>query len=277
MKKKILLLLCFCIFFTGFIRCVNGDEIESENINDISQLSNYIISGTGTQDDPYVIDDSCPYKAIMDQQIASIFAISDHNSDYISLQSDFNGALTVCCSIALNGGYWKCTSNYPTTDSNGTCWIQKIDYVSNADVRSIAMGLSNTSFIQAVYDAIENGKSGLALKQWILNYCAYQYGWNSSTVITGNLTLETLASGFMHLFYLYAGVQIMTAAINSLQYSTLMSWYGSNYGQLNVYYAISYNGSWYQTYTETAWTTYALAYAPAAFYGGTGASGFVAF
>ena len=30
--------------------------------NGIEQLDDYIVSGTGTQDDPYIISDDCPYK-----------------------------------------------------------------------------------------------------------------------------------------------------------------------------------------------------------------------
>ena len=110
------------------------------------------------------------------------------------------------------------------------------------------------------------------LKNWTLSYCALNYGWTTSTVISG-FTLGSISTAFGHLFFFYTGLTIMKETLAHIQRSTLLSWVESGYGQLNITYSTSYNGSWYQTYTEAPWTGYSsnyTPYAPSIYYGGNG-------
>ena len=243
-KKLMLSIISFCLIIPVFSFNVFASEDTTQTI-DISILPSYIESGSGTQEDPYIIDSSCPYKIIMDQQIQDIFSNQDNE---IMLTSDFSGALSVKYNNTryTNGGKWHCTGNIPSSSSDGICWIRNISYGSNSYIDEL-MTIRNTA---TWWTSLNTG---------ILNVCGPDLV--NYLVNTGVSTTVAAACGYLFLYTACIDV------LNSVTYSYLSTTYNNGYGLLTVNYSISYHGDWYATSTVAQWTTYPYVYVPASYYG----------
>ena len=293
MKKNLLIaILSISMLFANLpinVLAKNNGNKSQNQIPNISQLDDYVIDGSGTREDPYIIDDACPYKEIMDNNVNQIFnslngeIISSKFVAYSSIKAismkttrtknyqlvymaDFGGALSKKIGNYAKGGYWLCTGNYPSVVSDNVCWIQKIAYVSNASVKKLAAAKNNGTLWNIIKTNVyDKGKYGAALETAIIAD-AKKIGWAASKKIAG-CTISEIAKAASFLFWFYYGTQVIASLLNYYTYSTLNSWGNAGYGALNIIYSISYQGSWYSTYTETKWTTYPTVYGPAEYYG----------
>ena len=243
MKKIFVLVLSLCLSFGLITTNVHASTNEINNM--LSELENYIQSGSGTEDDPYVIDESYPYKNYLDAQVLAIF--NNPNSN-INLLADFSGALSVLYNNNnyYNGGRWYATGNTPDVNSDGNCWIRNISYGGRTYLNDFkTLRLNATNWNTFGQKAVQNGGEELV-----------------NQLLTAGIGLSSATAAGIMVAY-----KVTIQAINAYTLNMINTAINNNYGLLTINYSTSYHGSWYVTSTATYWTTYPKVYVPASFYG----------
>lgn len=92
--------------------CLSAITMNVKKVNAKDDISNYIISGSGTKTDPYVLSSDCPYKEKFDDMAREVVQPT------VSPLVDFSGTLTGEKRYdQYNGGVWRYTSGGPSTSS----------------------------------------------------------------------------------------------------------------------------------------------------------------
>lgn len=255
MKKIISMLIAFILCLVGTVP-VNA-EASMEEIYD-KELETAIISGTGTEDDPYILDYS---KAPMFTEY--MVETYDSYNQPLTRGSFRSNSLTKYYGSSLTGGTWIYSSGGLSVASDGNLRITRVAYVPNNKLNAINafMGSQNAaSMINDIAD-IANTTSQYLIENIsdVLKYYGY-------TAISG-YTVATIASALstaLGATYGISGTVILIYAIQTEPLNTARN-NGLNYVTIN--YMTSYHGSWYSNRTsEAGWSNNAI-YVPASYLG----------
>lgn len=235
LKKIFNCLLAICL-------CCTVLTLSVGHVDAKDSISNYIIAGSGTETDPYVLSSDCPYKEELDNKAREIVQPS------ITPLIDFSDALTGTKHYGqYNGGVWRYTSGGPDGSYNDALTILGISY-GNFDVVELFVDdiLSDSTMLARLQSALNDNLIGSALTATLTSL----YGGPAATMIGG--------------FFLFA--------INSASGtdSTIIAQaHREREGILEINYRTSYNGSWYVTSCLDVWHTASsgMAQEPGSYYG----------
>ena len=228
---KYSLSICLIISSFGFnLKKVNAVE---------EDLSQYIIGGTGTFDDPYILFGNSTYKEMFDN------VAKEAVQPTVIPAVDFSGTLTGTSYYnQTNGGIWNYTHGGPGTSSDYALVILGISYVNNADTQKLSAVLNNSSQLSVLTSHLKAGLAGAALTAALKG----AFGTTMAGVI-GNIFLYAIDSA---------------AAVDKNVVNQALS---INGGILEISYKTSYHGSWYYTSCLDVWRTYPTAKTPGSAYG----------
>lgn len=233
LKKIMSVSLSICLCMTAFTFSLSHASAE-ENID----LSNYIVSGSGTEADPYILSPDCPYKEELDNMAREIVQPT------VMPLIDFSGTLTGTKHYnQYDGGVWRYTSGGPDGSYNGALCISGISY-GNYEVTEVLYDNLNNSNV--IVDALVDGLIGYALVNALTSY------------------IGGLAAGVLSDFFLFA-----VANPNILDDSVIREAHSQREGLLEISYRTSYNSSWYATTCLDVWRTASsgMAQEPGSYYG----------
>lgn len=222
MKKLLSFSLAACLCLSCFI----GNMKEAKAYE--NDIMNYVISGSGTEDDPYVLSDDNEYKEMFDEMAREAVQPT------VIPQIDFSGTLTgATYSGQYNGGVWRYSSGGPSTSSNGAMTILGISYANHRVVDFYAAQiLSGLTYSAIIKSKINEGLVSTALT----NALAPSIG-SSNASLVGSFILFAISSA------------------NASDNKVLADALASNQGLLEISYRTSYNGSWYYTSCIDVWRT----------------------
>ena len=243
---------------------------KSNSMPKINQLDEYIVGGKGTSSNPFILSEDCPYKNIMDEQIANMF--ENVETDYSNITNtlyvksfkklrsagsnvqnqimnlaDFSGTLSIYHSTKTLGGYWKSTGNVPSLTNDGNCWIQNITYFPHTDEGYKEFYKMRTS---STYYSI-------------LGTLSINYGGKA---LSSALIARGITSGMAYMCGLATATATVCSIINIWTASKIKTADNNGWGLLTINYATSYHGNWYKASTACYWTTYPKVYIPLSIY-----------
>lgn len=259
--KKITSLILTLFMIVVLIPKQEVSAIDIDKVYD-EELKVAIISGDGSEDNPYVVDyDKAPnFKAYMESLETKVMNSlqGDLENNGISTFGIYDGIMTGTKKTGqTKGGQWKYSSGKPSVAVNGNIWMKKVVYISIANTKNIRNTLAST----LAKDIIVDNLTDIAKKPFdsaleLLIKKGLSEGSATSVLI-----------GLGKLNSLFTAAEV-TKFVNDLfilsRYNTAVN---NGYGMLNVIYATSYNGSWYAQYGEDTWTTASTVYLPGSAYG----------
>mgnify|MGYP004486711281 CR=1 FL=1 len=254
-KKILSALIAFILCLAGTVP-VNA-EASMEEIYD-KELETAIISGTGTEDDPYVLDYS---KAPMFTE----YMVETYESykQPLTRGSFTSNSLTKYLKTSSTGGTWIYSSGGLSVASDGNLRITRVAYVPNSKLNAINafMGSANVaSMINDIAD-IANTTSQYLIENIsdVLKYYGY-------TAISG-YTVATIAGALATALGATHGVSSMVMLIYAIQTAPLNTARNNGLNYVTINYMTSYHGSWYTNRTsEAGWSNNAI-YVPATYLG----------
>lgn len=202
-------------------------------------IMSYVIGGSGTYDDPYILVGGNQYKEMFD---AKVRGYTDPN---IMPFVDFSGVLTGTRHYyQYNGGVWKYTSGGPGTTSNNALQVNRVNYVDKQTV------YDSTELTDSFWDDVGNfltkGLFGQALK--------------SALIAAGVPSSAAKVASMIFKFAYQAG-------LNNSDRELLKTAKRNGWGVLEISYQTSWNGSWYATSCLDYWSSYPTAREPGTYYG----------
>lgn len=273
MKKLLFAILTVSLFFTHLIISVSAEEKNETTMNDIykQEISNAIICGTGTADDPYVLD----YEKARDFENYILENLILHNYDAITenrlegTRSGFVGnCLTVYKGTPSDGAVWVYSSGGMSVTTDGNIRIKKVSYNTVSQTHALAAAANYSGLWSIISSALST-------------YISY----NKSTIASHLVTALTSAGISTIGGYSASSVAMAIAKcagagaavvgtslfaydiLNSLLNVSLNSASNSNKTYVHIDYITAYQGSWYEySVGEAGWTGNKV-YTPASIYG----------
>ena len=229
------------------------------------ELSVAIMDGSGTVDDPYIVDYS--QASCFEEYVLETWERSNQPGD-ASPNVYPNGYTGLCLTQYkgqyASGGVWTYSSGGPSVDSNGSLRFSKIAYVSG-------------SHLQSLYILRQNNLAWLSV---VNDIAGYAYGNRSAMIhsvmaILSNHGYATIAG--MSLASIGAGVASAAGAAYAISgtltllynasSSAIANSYNNGLNLVTISYLSSYNGSRYaNSVSETGWRSN-MVYVPGSFYG----------
>lgn len=234
------------------------------------ELDDAILSGTGTFDDPYILNyelapefsdylAECGLNALENSGLNSNSIVSNDNNIEGASTRGVNDYLTGSShSNQTNGGYWKYSSGGPTsTLYNGNTVFKKVEYLSYNTVVNINAGFSNNTYSNYFKKNLPS-IIGLSLS-------------NATSVLTKCGMAANVAKALCH----YAGVAStlfsVTLTLSEFATTTMQSVYvdakNQRKGVVRAQYNVTYQGQWYSYSMNEVWKKYPTAYEPNSAYG----------
>jgi hypothetical protein len=277
LKLFSLMTIAISIFFSNTF--IVTKAIDNENINGDMQeiyneeISNSIISGTGTEDDPYILDQSKSPEFteyleekgnLLCNEINSSQESNTTNSA-VSLASNFDKILSgKAHSNQTTGGYWKYSSGGMSVSSNGNIRVKKIAYYPYEYVQNFISAKSNKTF-WSVLKANATDIKNYGFTQAVNYLVKKKLSNKAATTFAGFLAKGTL---YFDTYLLFLDVY---NDFNMIPYNNANS---DKKGVFTIEYQTSYNGKWYLYDVTDEWAKYKTAYEPNTTYGkGTYTSG----
>ena len=169
------------------------DEIYEE------EISKSIITGDGTAENPYIIDEETApmFNQYLEEKGKEAIATLQY-SDEITLYGVLDGVLSgTSHSSQTKGAYWVYTKNAPSAVSNGNIWMKKVEYISKSDVINICSGFASNSLINTFKGTISSiaGK-GLIHAEYNTSYQGQWYSHSLSEVWSNYPTAKEPGSSY---------------------------------------------------------------------------------
>lgn len=263
--KKILsiLLSIFTIVFTG-ISPIYAKETSDSNIYDL-ELSNSIISGSGTENDPYIVD----YQKAPHFYNYVVNVYQEAKGANLARASGFTGyVLTAYKGTYNNGGVWVYQSGGLSVNADGNLRVQKVAYISNQQANQIVAAMSVPTTWSYISETI-SFSSGL-LSGAFINKIVTALSNKGITSIKGHSTRSiglAIATGVSAVGAYLSSSDFIKFLINNGMNSGLNSAVSNGTSAVNISYLSSYHGAWYQnTTSEGGWKGNAV-YIPSSTYG----------
>lgn len=236
-KKSIVTLLVCSLMCGLFMPSARALEPEMDDI------SHYVLSGSGTFEDPYILDNDNPYKTMFDEVMRNSVRASNPN---VSTYSVFSASLTGGPRYAPSGGKWTYTSGGLDASADNRMVYKGITYSDHTRISVLMKGLNNLIILDHIKDALGDYLFGPALNNYL----------QSKGVPEDIADAAEDVFGFVYGKFTFAGNDkaILEAAAQSG-------------GVMEVVYNTSYHGSWYQSSALASWDEYPNAYFPVGPYG----------
>lgn len=229
------------------------DEIYEE------EISKSIITGDGTAENPYIIDEETApmFNQYLEEKGKEAIATLQY-SDEITLYGVLDGVLSgTSHSSQTKGAYWVYTKNAPSAVSNGNIWMKKVEYISKSDVINICSGFASSSLINTFKGTISSiaGKGLTAGVNYLVNK-----GFSKAVA-------TSLAK------WVGCGSTLFSAAILLGEVNTFFSQKpyldarDAGKGLIHAEYNTSYQGQWYSHSLSEVWSNYPTAKEPGSSYG----------
>ena len=169
------------------------DEIYEE------EISKSIITGDGTAENPYIIDEETApmFNQYLEEKGKEAIATLQY-SDEITLYGVLDGVLSgTSHSSQTKGAYGVYTKNAPSAVSNGNIWMKKVEYISKSDVINICSGFASNSLINTFKGTISSiaGK-GLIHAEYNTSYQGQWYSHSLSEVWSNYPTAKEPGSSY---------------------------------------------------------------------------------
>lgn len=180
--KKMLIIISILSLSIGIIKACPVLAIEPD-MNEIyeEEISKSIITGDGTAENPYIIDEAIApmFNQYLEEKGKEAIATLQY-SDEISLYGVLSGTSHLS---QTKGAYWVYTKNAPSAVSNGNIWMKKVEYISKSDVINICSGFASSSLINTFKETISSiaGK-GLIYAEYNTSYQGQWYSHSLSEV-----------------------------------------------------------------------------------------------
>lgn len=238
-SKKFLILFCgITMIISNLLSNVSAKEFE----NQYDDIMEYVVSGSGTFEDPYVFES-------LDNQYSLMF--NEIVKDSI-IQKPFDTRHQFTASLTgdeyynqTNGGEWHYSYGGGSVGTNNSFVYVTINYVNEKDTENTYVALTNPSLKDIIYSSVRDNAFELMIEK--------------VTEKAG----KTMAKAVYNFFSVIPVVEI----INSSTLDELgMAVYNDN-GSLVVKYKFSYNGAWYYNIVSVEWDTYPTAILPGTAYG----------
>lgn len=234
-------------------------EQNIENIYD-AELENAIISGSGTEDDPYIVD----YEKAPNFQEYVINVYEEARGKNYTRATGFTGyVLTTYKGSYSNGAAWVYQSGGLSVNADGNLRIQKVAYISNQEANRLVAVMSTPNDWENLKQIISliPGLTALAVVNKIANKF-YSVGGHTArdigkAVATAVAAIEAYGASADFVSY------ILNNSINSGLYSAV----NNGTSCVNILYLSSYHGSWYQNKTNEGGWTGNRVYIPSSTYG----------
>lgn len=258
--KKIFVVFSIFSLALGIVKLypVSAKEPDIDQIYE-EEISKSIISGDGSKEYPYIIDEKkAPmFSRYLEEKGKSAIA-SLQDSNEISLYGTLDGVLSgTSHSNQTKGAYWNYKNNAPSTSNNGNIWMKKVEYMSNDDVIKICSGFSSSSFINTFKGSITS-IAGKGLTTGI-NYLVNK-GFSK--------TIATSLAKWVGCGSTYFGSAILLAEVsNFFSQKPYLDARNANKGLIHAEYNTSYQGKWYGQSLSEVWSNYPTAKEPASHYG----------
>lgn len=250
--KKILcaaLAAILCTSFSGS-KVMANEEIPKDVLTAVENRC-YIASGSGTIDDPYILDESYnPIKEYLDQQYYM-------NTDSTSLlrSGKYNIALRGTKHYVGDGeARWYYTNGGDTSGRYNTTIYKNVDYIGFTSTAIASTKLTNPSTVDRITEIIKEGGSSAtvaaALSKVIGGAAASAILRLMGYGLIAHATYSTMAGIISD-----ASIKIYNEAINK------------KLGTISVTFDYSINGTWYQNTAIDVWDTYPYAQEPLSAFG----------
>ena len=232
-KKLLTISLATCLGLSCFI----GNITKAKALD--NDIMNYVISGSGTEDDPYVLAGDNEYKEMFDEMAKE--AVQPTVTPLI----DFSGTLTGAqYENQTAGGIWRYASGGPSASSDNALVILGITYNNEDAARRFYAELDDYSFIGQLTSDLKNGLFGVALEASITKLFGMKIG-----------ALVGCIFGFMTTYSVLADKETLKTAVTT------------NKGFLLISYKTSYHGSWFMSSTYDVWGNCPTVTLPGSYYG----------
>lgn len=142
MKQFVILVTCICTMFSLFCSNISVQANQLEE-NDIMS---YVISGSGTIDDPYIFSGEENFYTVMFEKNL-ISKISFQNKEKSNFNGVFNGTVYY---NQFDGGVWKRTSGGPSTTANNALRLERVIWSADLIMMDIVY---NTSYNGSWYQS----------------------------------------------------------------------------------------------------------------------------
>lgn len=227
------------------------------------ELDNAILSGTGTFEDPFILN--CDLAPAFSEYLEECGSIALENSGLNSNNSVSNSTRGVndyltgsSHSNQTKGGYWKYSSGGPTsTLYNGNTVFKKVEYLSYNDVININAGFSNNT----ISSAFKSCLPGIISKSL------------SNAIST--LTSHGISAGVAESLCHFAGVATLVFSVSmtlakfgtAAKQTPYVNAKDQHKGVVRAQYNVTYQGQWYSYDIDEVWKKYPTAYEPNSAYG----------
>lgn len=234
MLKKILLsALASCLLFSTSFHEKITVKAEESNIFD------YVISGSGTFDDPYILSGNNIYKKTFDAIAKESLQPSTMNI------VDFSHGLTgKSYSNQINGGKWTYISGGLDVNTDNSLLITNISYAGKNELNDLVSVCENKVY----YDM---------LNSFLI---ANVYGKALDAALASSVGVSC-ASNIASIFFFIADV------VSAQEKNLIFNAFNSNLSILNIQYKTSYHGSWYLSNCIDTWRNFPTATTPASYLG----------
>ncbi len=227
------------------------------------ELSSAIISGSGTEDDPYICDfDKAPFfknylKENWDRK---------NTLDYqVTAGVGFTGnCLTVYKGIYNNGGVWLYSSGGMSADNDGNIRIKKVTYNTVEQVH-IMYALNPTSTTWNALKALFKDAASMYLPG--VESLVVSYFDEKGITNVGGFSISKIAKTYGTILGAAKTIKSTYRLLNSIAFAGVRNAHQANKTLVNIDYITAYHGSWY-TYdvSETGWSGNVI-YLPVSVYG----------
>lgn len=229
------------------------------------ELSNAIVSGDGTEANPYVVDYS--NAPTFQEYIENNWEAKSHpgnNGEYQVNGTWTSSILTQYQGLYANGGIWVYSSGGYNVYSDGNIRVKKVAYTPNGRLAAIyAAKTTNNAWLSIVnnigdnvttnYDTTKNTIQAILINAGYATIGAY-----SAITIAGGIALSIGAAG---------GVAATLSLLNAISTAQLSAAMNANKNYVTVDFLTAYQGSWYSYQTSEAGWTNSYIYIPSSSYG----------
>ncbi len=278
MKRKVLkVLLAFTMFvsvvFTNVLHISAKEDfglttLDSSLIEQYnSEISMSVISGDGTEANPYVLNyDLAP--SFTDYLMEAYEVYAHSGTAQINSGSYVDNCLTVYQNMYPNGAVWSYTGGGMSVSSNGNLRIVTAVYEPSSQIsRLLALRNSPTAF-SLVCDVLPDYAS--ENNTTIANGISLMLTRNGLTTIGGytSYQIASALAGFIGAVGNAVSVlSLISAVVHEIENMPFNAAISANKNLVNISYMVAYQGYWYSyTTCEAGWTNNKV-YTPAAYLG----------
>lgn len=241
LKKILLCVLSVCTALTQLNTTISVNASEAEN-NDIKE---YIVSGSGTYDDPYVLGGDNQFKTYFDNMA------KESVNPTVMPALDFSGVLDGSNVIQNQtyGGKWSYSSGGMTAITNNALVVLGVAYGAPTYAQRLKQMKSSSLLFDTLQDGLISGLVGTGLIALIERKV--------------DLTEEQEEA----IRKIFAFVFISVAGLSLDDQRELDSAANTSKGILEIQYKTSWNGAWYKSSCLDVWESYPTVYLPNTTYG----------